>query len=542
MQTFLPLSPDINEKYSYIIEHPNLLKTLYIVGAISWLFVLWWFINFFGHNVWYWVFLAPIIAYLTIYQYISIFINLFYRKFDLERHMKQRHEYWASVQYKPTIDVFLPVCGEDLSILRNTWEGVKKMTNYAYTIDPIVLDDAANYEVEELAREYWFRYMSRPNRGEMKKAGNLKYWFERTHGEYIVILDADFKPRYDFLEELLPYMSDEWTGIVQSPQFFDFDASMHRHSWLEYWAGNIQHYFYSIIQQSRNSFGGSICVGSCAIYRRSALQSVWGTAQVEHSEDVHTWFRVIDAGWKIQYVPLPLSKGVCPSDLLAFFKQQTRWCSGSMSMMTNARFWNSRISFMTKLCYISGFMYYISNPLKLLLIVQSIFLFAYHAESIGFANLLIFVPTIITSAFIQLIYIYPRAKLGTFLTHACVTWFYTYTLVNLLIWHIEGWTPTGLRQNISSRFIGLYICAGLYLFLSIGIVFVMTLMGQIDYGNVYFFPSLFWDFLAIAYHSVFVGYWVIYLYQKKSYAWHKSHLMFRRIMPALLMFVPYMIL
>lgn len=145
---------------------------------------------------------------------------------------------------------------------------------HRYHLSPIVLDDSGSPEVETLAKKFGFGYLARPNKGEMKKAGNLKYGFERTSGEFIIILDADFTPRYDFVDELLPYMSDEKTAIVQSPQFFDFNGQMHRRSWLEYGAGNIQHYFYSIIQQSRNTFGGSICVGSCALYRRSALQSV----------------------------------------------------------------------------------------------------------------------------------------------------------------------------------------------------------------------------------------------------------------------------
>ncbi len=53
-------------------------------------------------------------------------------------------------------------------------------------------------ELENLAKEYGFKYLSRPNKGEMKKAGNLKYGFERSEGEYIVVFDADFAPLQNF--------------------------------------------------------------------------------------------------------------------------------------------------------------------------------------------------------------------------------------------------------------------------------------------------------------------------------------------------------
>ena len=40
-------------------------------------------------------------------------------------------------------------------------------------------------------------------------------------GDFILLLDADFAPRHDLLNEALPYM-DAYpdTGIVQTPQFF----------------------------------------------------------------------------------------------------------------------------------------------------------------------------------------------------------------------------------------------------------------------------------------------------------------------------------
>ncbi len=84
-----------------------------------------------------------------------------------------------------------------------------------------VLDDAADTEVGAMAHDFDFRYVVRPNRGWFKKAGNLHHAFGITGGDHILILDADFAPRADLLDELLPYMdADERVGIVQSPQFF----------------------------------------------------------------------------------------------------------------------------------------------------------------------------------------------------------------------------------------------------------------------------------------------------------------------------------
>lgn len=512
MPFYLPAAPNIQEKYSYIIKYPILLKILYIIGLLSGGLVLYGFINFFAHNIWYWIFFAPIVFYLALYQTVSTCINLFYKKFDVQKHDAFKEKFWNRKKKPPVIDIFLPVCGEDIRILENTWWGIMTMKNeLKYKLSPVVLDDVGDPAVEELARRHKFRYLSRPNKWEMKKAGNLKYGFENTKGDFIVVFDADFKPRYDFIEDLLPYMSDAQIWLVQSPQFFDYDKAMHKRSWLQYGAGNIQNYFYSIIQRSRDTFGGAICVGSCAIYRRKALKSIWWTVQVEHSEDVHTWFRLVTHGWKLKYIPLVLSKGVCPSDLISFFKQQIRWCSGSMNLLCSVYFWKSRIPLMMRVCYLSWFMYYLSNPTKLLLVIQTFFLFTFHRETVGVESLIIFVPTISVALLLQWIYIYPRARIGTFLAHSCVTWFYAYTILSLLSWYRDHWTPTGLKQRKTQRFMGLYFASTAYIVFSFSLLGFLSFKGYIDYDNPYFYPIIFWDFFALAYHMLFTLYGWKYL-------------------------------
>src|SRR6185369_7761254 len=97
--------------------------------------------------------------------------------------------------------------------------------------------------------------------------------------------------------------------------------------------------FYRISQVSRQAHDASICVGSNAVYRRAALDDTGGTALIEHSEDVHTGFNMRMHGWTIQYIPVILAKGLSPADMKAFFKQQYRWCLGSMTLLGSGKFW-----------------------------------------------------------------------------------------------------------------------------------------------------------------------------------------------------------
>ena len=162
----------------------------------------------------------------------------------------------------------------------------------------------------------------------------------------------------------MPYFDDENIAIVQTPQFFSISKDQ---SWVEKGAAYIQELFYRLIQVNRNHFNGSICVGTCAVYRREALEPFGGTANIAYSEDVHTGFNCVNNGWRILYLPLNLSKGVCPNTLPSFFIQQYRWAMGSLTLLSNKMFWMSNLTVWQKICYLSGMFYYATTGLAIFL-------------------------------------------------------------------------------------------------------------------------------------------------------------------------------
>lgn len=261
----------------------------------------------------------------------------------------------------PTVDVFLPTAGEALDVLANTYRHVAAL-DWPATVSVWVLDDGARDEVRLLAESYGFTYRTRPDRGRLKKAGNLRYGYEQSTGDLIAIFDADFVPRPDYLHELVPYFEQEDVGIVQSPQFFDTHRGM---GWLQRCAGATQELFYRWIQPARDRSGAAICVGTCAIYRRKALDAAGGFAQIGHSEDVHTGVNLMKAGYGLRYVPILVSKGLCPDEVLAFLNQQYRWCTGSMSLLADKTFHeNPYIAPRQRLAFWAGFLYYITTALN----------------------------------------------------------------------------------------------------------------------------------------------------------------------------------
>jgi cellulose synthase (UDP-forming) len=222
----------------------------------------------------------------------------------------------------------------------------------------IVLDDGGRDAVRDLATSYGFRYLTRPDRGRMKKAGNLAFGAAHSDGDLVLVLDADFCPAPDTLRELAPYFDDPAVGIVQSPQYFD---SWSPRTWLERGAGAVQELFYRWVQPSRDGVGAAICVGTNALYRRTALDAAGGFAQIGHSEDVHTGVAVLKRGYDLRYVPVLLARGLCPDGVGGFVSQQYRWCSGSMSLLADRGFHNAGLPLRVRLCFWTGFLYYITT-------------------------------------------------------------------------------------------------------------------------------------------------------------------------------------
>lgn len=261
----------------------------------------------------------------------------------------------------PSVDVLLPSAGEDLVVLDNTFNSVYLMDHQG-PLNVYVLDDSARPEVRTLARLYGFHYLTRPDRGVFKKAGNLKYGYDRSDGDFLIVFDADFCPRPDFLANTLPYFEDEHIGIVQTPQFFDTDKSM---GWIQRCAGATQELFYRWIQPGRDRSNAAICVGTNAVYRRAGLIKSGGFAQIGHSEDVHTGVNLMRVGYYVRYVPIILAKGICPDTTSGFLNQQYRWCTGSMSLLADPTFHaNEHIGFRQRMSFWAGFLYYISTALN----------------------------------------------------------------------------------------------------------------------------------------------------------------------------------
>lgn len=197
------------------------------------------------------------------------------------------------------VDVFFPTYNEDPELVRLSLRDAKRLT-YPHPIEIRihVLDDGKRADMRRIADEEGVSYLTRPSNIGYK-AGNLRNAIEHTHGDLLVICDADTRVFPMFLERTLGYFRDPSVAWVQTPQWFydldegtplpDFLATRLRLGALGRWIGrgaqavlgpvqvgrdplgNDPEMFYDVILRRRNWANASFCCGAGSVHRREAV-------------------------------------------------------------------------------------------------------------------------------------------------------------------------------------------------------------------------------------------------------------------------------
>ena len=437
----LPVPPTDTEKYTYVRRHAWVLTVCALLSIPP---LVYGQVRMVLNSAWFYVY-VPFALFGAACFLLYVIADGMGRSFDLQQHQRTVHG-WRPLWY-PSVDVFLPVCGEPMEVLRNAWTHVARLRErYRGPVTPYVLDDSASPDIKAMARRFGFAYATRPNRGWFKKSGNLLYGFGISDGDYILLLDADFAPRSDLLDETLPYLDlFPDVGIVQTPQFFHV---LDEQTWVERGAGAAQELFYRSVQTARANRDAAICVGSCAVYRRKALEQNRGMSLAEHSEDLHTGFDLRRLGWALRYVPIALSTGNCPDNILAFLNQQYRWCSGTMSLLFGKKFWQTKLPLRTRLCYLSGFLYYINSAIFAFVIpLLSIALLAFAPGILQLRNLIFFAPILIYSGVIYPMWHRVPYRLEAWSVREISAWAHIFAITDIMRGRLRGWQPSGSSKT-----------------------------------------------------------------------------------------------
>ena len=174
-----------------------------------------------------------------------------------------------------SVDVFITTYNEPIDLVIATAKAAQEIH---YPHNTWILDDGGREEMRHAADALGVGYIKRgsnwKNRPLHAKAGNLNNALMSTHGEFLLILDADQIPYPEILDRTLSYFENPRVALVQTPQ----------------WFGNVSTYdplgsqaplFYGPIQQGKDAWNAAFFCGSNAILRREALMQLGITRYVK---------------------------------------------------------------------------------------------------------------------------------------------------------------------------------------------------------------------------------------------------------------------
>ena len=492
-----PHPPTDHEKYSYVQRNLPYLTTAIFIGSSCLIISQ---VRFEVHDL----VLLPFMAFTAIfvlYQATSLPVNFAGAGFDLAAH-QARVLSWQPSSY-PDVDIYLPICGEPIELLRNTWTAAAHLIEqYEGEARAYVLDDGPSDEARAMAGTFGFRYIRRPDWPAGKKAGNLRYAFSQTSAEFMVILDADFAARADFLAETLPYMNDPKIAIVQTPQYF---RSSPEQTWIERAAGPIQEVFYRAVQVARNRLDAAVCCGTSAVYRRAALEPQGGPTLIPYAEDVHTGLDVRRAGFSLVYIPVLLSTGICPDNLDAFVRQQYRWCSGNVGIVFSRRLWSIPMGIPARLTYISGFLYYAYTALLTFFgPIIPVVMLAFLPGQVRLRNFIVLLPAMLTG--FALYPLWHRARYGPQIWPLGIArgWAHVFAIWDGAWGKSMSWQPTRTPGSSLRRFrIGVRWWSGSMAVLWLALaIWRMAALGSPQFAVLLFFGVL---NLAVVSRVIFPG-------------------------------------
>ena len=177
-----------------------------------------------------------------------------------------------------TVDVFVTTYNEPLDMVMDTALAAQRIRHPHSTW---ILDDGARPELKALAEQHGLGYVTRgedwTDMPRHAKAGNLNNALMVTHGEFLLILDADQVPEPDILEKTIGYFNNRRVALVQTPQYFNnvpADDPL----------GSQAPLFYGPIQQGKDGWNAAFFCGSNAILRREALMQLGLVGYVKETE------------------------------------------------------------------------------------------------------------------------------------------------------------------------------------------------------------------------------------------------------------------
>ncbi|NQV47663.1 MAG: glycosyltransferase [Rhodospirillaceae bacterium] len=230
----------------------------------------------------------------------------------------------------PSVDIFIPTYNEPLEVLERSILGSLAQDYPNFTV--WVLDDGKRDWLGAFCSEHGVKYLTRQEHLHAK-AGNLNNGFSHSSGEFVAVFDADFVPYKWFLRRVIGMFDNPGLGIIQTPQHFFNRDPVQQNLWIADMWPDEQRLFFDKLAPAMDAWDAMFCCGSCATYRRKAVNAIGGIPTASITEDILTTLEMLRKGYATRYLNERLSVGLAAESLEAFYVQRQRWCQGGIQAL-----------------------------------------------------------------------------------------------------------------------------------------------------------------------------------------------------------------
>ncbi|MHC6223308.1 UDP-forming cellulose synthase catalytic subunit [Pseudomonas sp. X10] len=351
----------------------------------------------------------------------------------------------AEPAYWPTVDLMIPTYNEDLSVVRTTVLAALGLDWPRDRLRIYILDDGRRSDFRAFADEVGVGYIVRPD-NKHAKAGNLNHALGVTDSELIAIFDCDHVPVRSFLQLTVGwFLKDPRLALVQTPHHFFSPDPFERNLGSFRRRPNEGELFYGLIQDGNDMWNAAFFCGSCAVLRRSALESIGGFAVETVTEDAHTSLRLHRQGWTSAYLRFPQAAGLATESLSAHIGQRIRWARGMVQIFrTDNPLFGRGLSLFQRICYANAMLHFLAGLPRLVFLTAPLAFLLLHAY-------IIYAP-----ALMILLYVLPH-MIHASLTNARMQGKYRQTFwgevyETVLAWYIARPTTVALLAPKKGRF------------------------------------------------------------------------------------------
>ncbi|MFI8375853.1 UDP-forming cellulose synthase catalytic subunit [Pseudomonas helleri] len=286
----------------------------------------------------------------------------------------------ADTRQWPSVDLLIPTYNESLSVVRAT---VYAAIGIDWPKDKLrihLLDDGRRADFKAFAQDAGIHYITRAD-NRHAKAGNLNHALTLIKGELVAIFDCDHIPARSFLQVTTGwFLRDPKLALVQTPHHFLSPDPLERNLGTFGKQPNEGELFYGLVQDGNDVWNAAFFCGSCAILRRSALESIGGFAVETVTEDAHTALRLHRKGWNSAYLRIPQAAGLATESLSAHIAQRMRWARGMVQIFrTDNPLFGKGLTVFQRICYANAMLHFLLGLPRIVFLTAPLAFLLLHA-------------------------------------------------------------------------------------------------------------------------------------------------------------------